>query len=76
MPRSGRIRDLHWGQLTVLWIAFAFAWLVIVVVASTMSPHGQLSRGAEAVLFALAVPGVAALLGVTYTWFGGRRRIE
>jgi len=75
MSQKKRIRNLHWGQLTTLWVAFWFVWVVIVGVAFTISPDGQASDKTEAYLFALLVLGIASMLGVTFTWFGGRKRL-
>jgi hypothetical protein len=70
---SNSVQGLHWGQLTVLWAAVSFTWVVIVAVAVTISPDGQASEGTEWFLFTLLVVGVTAMLGVTFTWFGGRK---
>ncbi len=70
------IQDLHWGQLTTLWVAVGFAWIVTLSVAFTLSPNGQASNTTEAYLFALLVLGIAIMLGVTFTWFGGRKRLR
>ncbi len=75
MSQKNRIQGLHWGQLTTLWVAVLFAWVVIVGVAFSISPNGQASEKTEAYLFTLLVLGIATMLGVTFTWFGGRRRL-
>ena len=75
MSQKNRILDLHWGQLTTLWVAVLFAWIVVVGVAFSISPDGRASDKTEAYLFALLVLGIATMLSVTFTWFGGRKRL-
>jgi hypothetical protein len=43
MAQKNSIQDLHWGQLTTLWVAVLFVWVVIVGVAFSISPDGQAS---------------------------------
>ena len=76
MSQKNRIHNLHWGQLTTLWVAVLFAWVVIVGVAFSISPNGQASDKTEAYLFALLVLNFATMLGVTFRWFGGRKRLS
>jgi hypothetical protein len=76
MSHKKNIEELHWGQLSVLWTAFLFVWVVVVGVMFTISPDGQASFATETFLFALLVLGVAIMLAVTFTWFGGRKRLS
>ncbi len=76
MAQKNSIQDLHWGQLTTLWVAVLFVWVVIVGVAFSISPDGQASDRTEAYLFALLVLSITTMLGVTFTWFGGRKRLR
>ena len=75
MSQKNRIQGLHWGQLSTLWVAVLFAWVVIVGVAFSISLDGQASNKTEAYLFALLVLSITTMLGVTFTWFGGRKRL-
>jgi hypothetical protein len=47
MAQKNSIQDLHWGQLTTLWVAVLFVWVVIVGVAFSISPDGQASDKTE-----------------------------